>query len=217
MLTAQHYRRREKMFGEGRLLPLDRNAKARIMVLARALSRRTEEGKHYGVLTAKFVAVLNALLWGFHNAASGRCFPSYERIAERADCSRSTVYEAIHALELAGILTWVNRIARIREWGPDLFGRAQNRWRVIRTSNAYTFVDPKPNNLLDLPSKSDLPTGTQDQESFSLAARQLDPANSLHQALTRLSNALESKKGAAPIGAAGLTIEFARLGPTIVR
>jgi hypothetical protein len=36
----------------------------------------------------------------------------------------------------------VNRIARIREWGPDLFGRAQNRWRVIRTSNAYTFVDP---------------------------------------------------------------------------
>jgi hypothetical protein len=33
---------------------------------------------------------------------------------------------------------------RIREWGADLFGRARNRWRVIRTSNAYTFVDPKP-------------------------------------------------------------------------
>ena len=114
------------------------------MVLARALMQRTGEGKHYGVLTAKFVAVLGALLWGFHNAASGRCFPSYERIAEKADCARSTVYEAIHALEDAGILTWVNRIARIREWGPDLFGRAQNRWRVIRTSNAYTFVDPQP-------------------------------------------------------------------------
>ena len=135
--------RREKMFGEGRALPLDRNAKARIMVLARALMQRTEEGKHYGVLTAKFVAVLGALLWGFHNAQSGRCFPSYERIAEKADCARSTVYEAIRALEDAGILTWVNRIARIREWGPDLFGRAQNRWRVIRTSNAYTFVDPQ--------------------------------------------------------------------------
>ena len=26
----------------------------------------------------------------------------------------------------------VNRIVRIREWRPDLFGRAQNRWRVIR-------------------------------------------------------------------------------------
>jgi hypothetical protein len=74
-MTAHTYKRREKMFGEGRLLPLDRNAKARIMTLARALTRRTEPGKHYGVLTAKFLAVLNALLWGFHNAASGRVLP----------------------------------------------------------------------------------------------------------------------------------------------
>jgi hypothetical protein len=39
-MTAHTYKRREKMFGEGRLLPLDRNAKARIMTLARALTRR---------------------------------------------------------------------------------------------------------------------------------------------------------------------------------
>ena len=61
MTTALCYRRREKMFGEGRLRPLDRNAKARIMVLARALSHRTEKGKHYGAFTAKFLAVLEAL------------------------------------------------------------------------------------------------------------------------------------------------------------
>jgi Helix-turn-helix domain len=190
--TAQHYRRREKLFGEGRLLPLDRNAKARIMVLARALMHRTGEGKHYGVLTAKFVAVLGALLWGFHNAQSGRCFPSYERIAEKADCARSTVYEAIRALEDAGILSWVNRIARIREWGPDLFGRAQNRWRVIRTSNAYTFVDPNPTNC-GISSKSELPTGTGGQDSFPLAARPLDGANPLHQALARWGRALSKE------------------------
>jgi hypothetical protein len=179
-----HKPRREKMFGEGRLIPLDRNAKARIMVLARALMHRTGEGKHYGVLTAKFVAVLGALLWGFHNAATGKCFPSYERIAEKADCARSTVYQAIHALEEAGILSWVNRVARVREWGPDLFGRAQNRWRVIRTSNAYTFVDPQPQPVNS--SKSDLPTGTQAQELFSSAGRALDPDNGLHAALLRL-------------------------------
>ena len=57
-------------------------------------------------------------LWGFHNASSGRCFPSYERIAEKADCARSTVYEAIRALEDAGILTWANRIARSASGGP---------------------------------------------------------------------------------------------------
>jgi hypothetical protein len=200
----QASQRREKMFGEGRCVPLDRNAKVRIMTLARALMQRTGEGKHYGVLTAKFVAVLGALLWGFHNAQSGRCFPSYERIAEKADCARSTVYEAIRALEEAGILTWVNRIARIRDWGPDLFGRAKNRWRVIRTSNAYTFVDPKPCAKPPDSSKSELPTGTEGQESFPLAPRALNGSNPLHQALGRWGRAL--KEGAAPNGAAGLSM-----------
>jgi hypothetical protein len=66
--------RREKVFGDGRPRPLDRNAKARIMHLARALMHRTEPGKAYGALTAKYVAVLEALLRCFHNARSGLCF-----------------------------------------------------------------------------------------------------------------------------------------------
>ena len=58
--SLPHYLRprREKVFGDGRPRPLDRNAKAR--------------------------AVAEALLWGFHNAQSGLCFPSYEKIAEKA-------------------------------------------------------------------------------------------------------------------------------------
>ena len=73
---ASRSRPREKMFGLGRPRALDRNAKIRIMHLARCLSRRTEPGKAYGVLTAKALAVLEALLWAFHNATSGLCFPS---------------------------------------------------------------------------------------------------------------------------------------------
>jgi hypothetical protein len=96
----------------------------------------------------------------------------------------------------------VNRIVRVREWGPDLFGRARNRWRVIRTSNAYTFVDPKPQARPPDSSKSELPTETEGQESFSFAPRVLDGANPLYQALERLGRALESEKGAAPNGAA---------------
>ena len=38
--------RREKVFGVGRPSPLDREARVRIMHRARALSRRTEPGKH---------------------------------------------------------------------------------------------------------------------------------------------------------------------------
>ena len=98
-------RRREKVFGLGRPRALDRNAKVRIMHWARCLSRRTEKGRAYGVVTAKALAVLEALLWAFHNAKSGLCFPSYETIAEAAHCARSTVAEAIKALEDAGVLT----------------------------------------------------------------------------------------------------------------
>jgi hypothetical protein len=44
--------RREKKFGDGPRIPLEREAKVRIMHLARALKHKTEPGKHYGVLIA---------------------------------------------------------------------------------------------------------------------------------------------------------------------
>jgi hypothetical protein len=62
---------------------------------------------------------------------SGRCFPSYDRIAEAAGCCRQTV-----ALEAAGLLAVANRLLRVR-W-KDEFALAW-RVRVMRTSNCYTF------------------------------------------------------------------------------
>jgi Helix-turn-helix domain len=156
--------RREKMFGMGRPIALDRNAKVRIMHWARCLGRRTEKGKAYGQVTAKALAVLEALLWGFHNAKSGICFPSYEKIAEAAHCARSTVAEALKALEDAGILTWVQRIKRVREPCPDLLGDEGWRWRVLRTSNAYAFSDPSPAADRPNSSKSETPPGTPNQD-----------------------------------------------------
>jgi hypothetical protein len=144
-LPAGYRRRREKVFGEGRCQPLDRNAKARIMVYARAWSaRHRRPGQHRGPLTRATLEVLEALLWGFHNSRDGRCFPSYETIAARAQCCRDTVYEAIRALEAAEILTWVNRLIRVQFRELDLFGKMALRSRLIRTSNAYTFRDPLP-------------------------------------------------------------------------
>ena len=151
--------RREKVFGLGRPRALDRNAKVRIMHWARCLSRRTEKGRAYGVVTAKAVAVLEALLWAFHNAKSGLCFPSYERIAEAAGCARSSIAGALRALESCGILSWVHRLKRVREQCPDLLGDNGWRWRVLRTSNAYHFRDPgSPDS-----SKANFQTGTANQ------------------------------------------------------
>jgi hypothetical protein len=169
-------RRREKVFGVGRPRALDRNAKARIMHWARYLSRRTEKGRAYGEITAKALAVLEALLWAFHNAKSGLCFPSYEKIAKAAACARSTVAEAIKALEDAGVLSWVHRIKRVREAAPDLFDGQGWRWRVIRTSNAYNFRDPVAAVGPPVASKSEKPTETTNQAFFSSLPRHFLPS-----------------------------------------
>jgi hypothetical protein len=157
--------RREKVFGPGRAVPLDRNAKARIQAYARAWSHRNRQrGQHKGPVTRAFLEVLEALLWGFHNSRTGCCFPSYERIAEKAGCARSTVAEALKVLEWAGVLTWQQRITRAVVRQRDLWGRWSNRWTVIRTSNAYVFRDPQ-QPLDGVPAaKSENRTGTLDQD-----------------------------------------------------
>jgi hypothetical protein len=189
--------RREKVFGPGRTVPLDGNQKVRVLVFAKAWTAAHKiPGQHKGPLTRAFLDVLSALLWGFHNSRSGMCFPSYERIAERAGCARSTVAEAIKALEWAGVLTWQNRIVRIRERCSDLFGRKGWRWRVIRTSNAYAFRDPQAVNSRPVPSKSENPTGTQNQDVLDpVSAPAIDPNCSLERALARFGAVLAAKEG----------------------
>ena len=187
--------RREKVFGPGRAVPLDRNAKARIAVYARAWSARNKlPRQHKGPITRAFLDVLQALLWGFHNSRSGCCFPSYEAIAAKADCARSTVAEAIKALEWAGVLTWQNRITRIRERCTDLFGRHGWRWRVIRTSNAYQLNDPKVAVSSGFSSKSENPTGTLNQQlNPSVMAPATDPDCPLERALARFGAVIEGR------------------------
>ena len=60
--------------------------------------------------------------------------------------------------------TWVNRIVRERVRELDLFGKWVSRWRVLRTSNAYAFRDPKETVSGGFPSTSENPTGTPNQK-----------------------------------------------------
>jgi hypothetical protein len=186
--------RREKVFGPGRAVALDRNAKARIMAYARAWgARHRQPGQRRGPITRAFLEVLEALLWGFHNSRTGCCFPSYEAIADKAECARSTVAEALKALEWAGVLTWAHRIARIQVRERDLFGRWASRWRVIRTSNAYVFRDPQQRPEGVPASKSENRPGTQNQEIQSLTAAPIDPDSPLGLALGSLGAARERR------------------------
>jgi Helix-turn-helix domain len=181
--------KREKLFGTGRPQPLDREGKCRVQHLARALAGQRAPGKAYGYhLAPKVLEVLQALLWTFHNAKSGLCWPSYETIAKAAGCARSTVAEAIKALEDARILTWCNRLKRVRD-------AVTGRSRVIRASNAYQFADPARRSA-DC-SKSGNPTGTRFQVfSPSLAvpaAPEIDVSTDLGTALLRFQAARDRR------------------------
>jgi hypothetical protein len=94
------------------------------------------------------------------------------------------------------VLTWQNRITRVRERCRDLFGREGWRWRVIRTSNAYVFRNPQAAVSAGIPSKSDYRTGTPDQEiQKPLQAPAIDPASPLERALARFAAVLAAKEG----------------------
>lgn len=180
----------EKTFGPGRAVPLDRNAKARIQAYARAWSARHKQGRqHKGPITRAFMDVLCALLWGFHNSRSGACFPSYERIAARADCARSTVAEALKVLEWAGVLSWQHRLVRIREVTVDLLGHRHRHWRTLRSSNAYVFRDPAA-------AGSENPAGTHNQVfSKPSVPRAVDPTSPLERALASFGAVIAAKGG----------------------
>ncbi len=110
---------------------VDRNERARLIFQAEALDRRTHQpGRHGGVLRRTGLAVLKALVFGFHNIATGRCDPSLDALARMAGCARSTVAEALKRLEAAGL---VQRVARWRAVA------ANGGLVTVRTSNAYTF------------------------------------------------------------------------------
>ncbi len=162
---------RNKIFGHLRPRVIDRNTRARLMVMAHAAARRTERGKAYGSITAKAVAVFRALLYEFANAGTGRCFPSYERIAEAAVCARSTVAASVKALEAAGLISWANRLVRVR---------IASRVRVMRTSNGYEF----PPIVGMVSSKSDFRTGTQNQVPSLTERREPTP---LERAIERMA------------------------------
>jgi hypothetical protein len=133
-------RRREKTFGFPAWTRLGREDRRRMLAFAHRLTRQLRRpGEHGGPLTRATLAVLGALLRIAH-PQTGACFPSYERIAQEANCAASTVGEAIKLLEAARLIEVVNRLRRVRErvWDAAA-GRRVTRERVVRVSNGYVF------------------------------------------------------------------------------
>jgi hypothetical protein len=118
------------------------------------------------------------------------------------DPPESAVYEAIRALEAADVLTWVNRIVREQVRERDLFGNWGSRWRIVRTSNAYTFRDPLPCSEGRGVSKSENPAGTLNQDISTLKKKTepspaplTDLGHGLLKALHGLGTAIAVREG----------------------
>ena len=128
---------RGSRFGDPERRKLDRNLVARILFLAEALDRRTRgKGQHGGLLKAKGLDVLRALLRGFYSYRTGECFPSHEAIAEAAGCCVETVRQKLRALEAAGIVQTIRRKIVVS------VGNRAHRVRydfAVQTSNSYVF------------------------------------------------------------------------------
>jgi hypothetical protein len=202
LVLPRHLRpRREKIFGPAPSHHLDGNAKARLWAAAGAYNTANRKpGQHQGPLTWATLRVLRALLWRFHGAdGGGRCFPSYEKIAAVARCARSSVAVALKELEDAGLLTWVNRIARIRRRERDLFGHWVTVLEVVRSSNAYHFLDPIVAMRGRKPPKSENRTGPQNRDLKPEGAR-LDGARVMQGGLPQAPPVPTERPAIAPRG-----------------
>src|SRR3954462_2437267 len=131
---------RGSQFGPPERRKLDRNLVAKILFLAEALDRRTRGPRqHGGLLKAKGLDVLRALLKRFYCYLTGECFPSYDEIAEAAGCCRATVAAKLRILEQLGIIETIRRkvvasfISRVHRVRFDV---------AVQTSNAYRFNLP---------------------------------------------------------------------------
>lgn len=60
----------------------------------------------------------------------GRAFPSYEKLAQMACCSRSTVWRAINWLKAWGLLDWSRRLKRTQTRLGTVVRQASNGYRI---------------------------------------------------------------------------------------
>jgi len=178
-----------------RFRPLDRNQRARLVFLAERFDAATKEkGKHGGDLKRTGLAVLRALIFHFHNVHNGRCFPSYDAIAEASGVGRSTIGPALERLELAGIVTRTRRAKVARIGG---------RKRVVQDSNAYVFDLPKPFRMKEMNwygSAKSSEAKFQAVTTAPIKETAPDLPESLALALARLKIAMEKEESGVPRG-----------------
>ena len=191
--------RPDSVIAEAPLVTLDRNERVRLVWKFRMLTRRSwvakETGKHRGVITRTAESVFGALM--YLTEKYGRVFPSLEGLAHLSMCCKQSVVTAIADLERLGFVTRIRRIRRIMT--PLGFTTRQ-------ITNAYRVHEPRSGlgllaTLMFATESNSWTPSAHVVESYN-GTSALNSTSPLHRALKRLGALLESRKGAAPVGAA---------------
>jgi hypothetical protein len=184
---------------EAPLVTLDRNERVRLVFKFRALCRKSwvakETGRHRGVITRTAESVFFALLYLAEKY--GRVFPSLKGLAHLAMCCPQSVVTALDDLERLGFVTRIRRIRQITTPLGFTTRQITNAYRVHEPTNGLGL-------LATLVFATDSNSWTPSDyvvESLN-GAGPLNRTNALHRTLERLGALLESRKEAAPSGAA---------------
>ena len=124
--------------------PIDRNARARIVMLAEALERRTKgPGRRNGQLGYIGVLVLRSLLFTFMNNTTGLLCPSYAALERKTGLCRQSVGRALARLERAGILRILRRLCR--QWVERInpvTGEPERYMATTQATSLYSVHEP---------------------------------------------------------------------------
>ena len=199
--------KREKTYGmpAGTLTNADRG---RLMQEAHDYSAANRQpGQHNGPLTHATLLVLHTLLFKFYHQVTGECFPSYAAITRCSGVSRTTVGEAIKALELAGFLSWSHRIGRTwRRVRDALTGHLVRLTQVVRLSNAYVFRVPQ------APPKKPSEQGAQRRAALAAGLQSSESGNRPGPNTNTFYNSNQRSSGSLDIRSSELKAAMDRLG-----
>src|SRR5262245_22448236 len=191
--------RPDSVIAEAPLVTLDRNERVRLVWKFRMLTRRSwvakETGKHRGVITRTAESVFGALL--YLTEKYGRVFPSLEGLAHLAMCCKQSAVTALADLERLGFVTRIRRLRQVQTPLGFTTRQITNAYRVHEPASGLGLLA----TLVFAAESNSWTASAHTVESLN-GASALNSTSPLHRALKRLGALLESRKGAAPVGAA---------------
>ena len=102
-----------------------------------------EPGRHGGGIGLPAMAVLECLIFKFHNWASGRLDPSYDSLQKATGLCRQAVADALAKLKALGIINWLRRCTEDKDdTGAFRLRQLTNAYAVLPPSQWRGYVEP---------------------------------------------------------------------------